>query len=87
MAFALTGVMAFAIPDVPREINVQIQREKVLASEALYETDLAKLQREKGSYYDDSEKSRSARRGSSIAQDLLINFNKESLPPDRIIED
>ena len=38
--------MAFAIPDVPREIKVQIQREKMLATEALYENDLARLQRE-----------------------------------------
>ena len=46
LAFALTGIMAFAIPDVPREIKVQIQREKMLATEALYENDLARLQRE-----------------------------------------
>ncbi|OXA52495.1 Anoctamin-4 [Folsomia candida] len=45
LAFALTGIMAFAIPDVPKEISVQIQREKLLATEALYESDLAKLRR------------------------------------------
>ncbi len=74
--------MAFAIPDVPREINVQIQREKLLASEALFENDLAKLQREKGSFLEETEKARSTRRGSSIANELLINLNKESLPPE-----
>jgi len=37
--------MAFAIPDVPKEISVQIQREKLLATEALYESDLARLKR------------------------------------------
>lgn len=38
--FALTGIMAYAIPDIPREVRTQIQREKLLAKEAKYETGL-----------------------------------------------
>nr|CAD7200054.1 unnamed protein product [Timema douglasi] len=37
IVFALTGIMAYAIPDVPAEVRTQIQREKMLAREAKYE--------------------------------------------------
>ncbi|KAG8315422.1 Anoctamin-4 [Homalodisca vitripennis] len=37
IVFALTGIMAYAIPDVPREVKTQIQREKLLAKEEKYE--------------------------------------------------
>ncbi|PSN52662.1 hypothetical protein C0J52_06028 [Blattella germanica] len=37
IVFALTGVMAYAIPDVPSEVRTQIQREKLLEKEAKYE--------------------------------------------------
>jgi hypothetical protein len=47
--------MAFAIPDVPKEISVQIQREKLLATEALYESDLARLRRGEDSNLDDDD--------------------------------
>lgn len=35
--FALTGIMAYVIPDVPREVKTQIQREKLLAKEEKYD--------------------------------------------------
>ncbi len=47
--------MAFAIPDVPKEISVQIQREKLLATEALYESDLAKLRRGEEAQFNEHE--------------------------------
>ncbi|CAG7831124.1 unnamed protein product [Allacma fusca] len=77
LAFALTGIMAFAIPDVPREIRVQIQREKLLATEALYENDLARLQREKENHFEDgrSPDFPPARRGSSVGHDLIRQFH------------
>ncbi|XP_069684912.1 anoctamin-5 isoform X2 [Periplaneta americana] len=37
IVFALTGIMAYAIPDVPTEVRTQIQREKLLEKEAKYE--------------------------------------------------
>ncbi|XP_024081221.1 anoctamin-4 isoform X2 [Cimex lectularius] len=37
IVFALTGIMAYAIPDVPLEIRTQIQRERLLQKEAKYE--------------------------------------------------
>ncbi|KAL1116216.1 hypothetical protein AAG570_005711 [Ranatra chinensis] len=36
IVFALTGIMAYTIPDVPAEIKTQIQRERLLAKEARY---------------------------------------------------
>jgi hypothetical protein len=38
IVFALTGIMAYAIPDVPAEVRTQIQRERLLAKEAKFET-------------------------------------------------
>lgn len=74
--------MAFAIPDVPREINVQIQREKLLASEALFENDLAKLQREKDGAFEDPERL-GGRRGSRLSCDYGTGHpNKDSKPPE-----
>lgn len=35
--FALTGVMSYAIPAVPRAVATQLQRERLLAQEAKYE--------------------------------------------------
>jgi len=70
--------MAFAIPDVPREISVQIQREKLLASEALYESDLARLQRQKDNHQgSENGNTKDAKRGSIIAQDLLNQMAKK----------
>lgn len=37
IVFALTGIMAYAIPDVPREVKTQIHRERLLAKEEKYE--------------------------------------------------
>lgn len=37
IVFALTGIMAYAIPDVPAEVHTQIQREKLLEKEAKYQ--------------------------------------------------
>jgi anoctamin-4 len=37
IVFALTGIMAYAIPDIPAEVRTQIQREKLLEKEAKYE--------------------------------------------------
>lgn len=74
--------MAFAIPDVPREISVQIQREKLLATEALYESDLARLKRESEQHTldlaDDETKVR-VRRGSRVAQDTFLTNIQHSL--------
>lgn len=38
--FALTGVMAYIIPDVPAAVKTQMQRERLLAKEARYERGL-----------------------------------------------
>ncbi|XP_054290583.1 anoctamin-4-like [Macrosteles quadrilineatus] len=37
IVFALTGIMAYVIPDVPREVKTQIQRERLLKKEEKYE--------------------------------------------------
>ncbi|CAB0010579.1 unnamed protein product [Nesidiocoris tenuis] len=37
IVFALTGLMAYTIPDVPTEIHTQIQRERMLQKEAQFE--------------------------------------------------
>lgn len=88
LAFALTGVMAFAIPDVPREISVQIQREKLLATEALYESDLARLKRESEAHTLDLGGSGpggvvkmgvSGRRGSRVAQDSFLTHLQHTM--------
>ncbi|ODN04168.1 Anoctamin-5 [Orchesella cincta] len=78
LAFALTGVMAFAIPDVPREISVQIQREKLLATEALYESDLARLKRESEAHTLDLEEV-GARRASITLQNTFLTQIQHSM--------
>ncbi|XP_015586534.1 anoctamin-4 isoform X2 [Cephus cinctus] len=40
VVFALTGIMSYAIPAVPRAVATQIQRERLLAQEAKYEKGL-----------------------------------------------
>lgn len=35
--FALTGIMSYVIPEVPRSLATQMKREKLLAQEAKYE--------------------------------------------------
>ncbi|XP_050300119.1 anoctamin-4 isoform X2 [Anthonomus grandis grandis] len=42
VVFALVGVMQYVIPDIPSELNTQIQRETLLAKEAKYEHGLRK---------------------------------------------
>ncbi|KAI4455033.1 ngep-related [Holotrichia oblita] len=42
IVFALTGLMQYIIPDVPSELQTQIQRETLLAKEAKYEHGLKK---------------------------------------------
>ncbi|CAG9770244.1 unnamed protein product [Ceutorhynchus assimilis] len=42
IVFALVGIMQYVIPDVPSELNTQIQRETMLAKEAKYEHGLRK---------------------------------------------
>ncbi|CAL8116032.1 unnamed protein product [Orchesella dallaii] len=79
LAFALTGIMAFAIPDVPREISVQIQREKLLATEALYESDLARLKRESEAHTLDLEEVAGARRASITLQNSFLTQIQHSM--------
>lgn len=72
--------MAFAIPDVPREISVQIQREKLLATEALYESDLARLKRESEAHtLDLTSEHKATRRGSRVAQDTFLTQIHKSM--------
>lgn len=73
--------MAFAIPDVPREISVQISREKLLATEALYESDLARLKRESEAHTlgMNGENKTSVRRGSRVAQDSFLTQIQHSM--------
>ncbi|XP_066593098.1 anoctamin-4 [Prorops nasuta] len=40
VVFALTGIMSYAIPEVPRSVATQAQRERLLAQEAKYEKGL-----------------------------------------------
>ncbi|KAH1011948.1 hypothetical protein HUJ04_001214 [Dendroctonus ponderosae] len=44
VVFALVGIMQYVIPDVPSELNTQIQRETLLAKEAKYEHGLRKTE-------------------------------------------
>lgn len=37
IVFALTGIMAYVIPDVPSEVKTQIQRERLLTKEEKFE--------------------------------------------------
>ncbi|XP_023288562.1 anoctamin-4 [Orussus abietinus] len=46
VVFALTGIMSYAIPAVPRSIATQVQRERLLAQEAKYEKGLKGKQEE-----------------------------------------
>ncbi|CAH1390645.1 unnamed protein product [Nezara viridula] len=46
IVFALTGIMAYTIPDVPSEIKTQIKRERLLAKEAKYEHGIKKSEDE-----------------------------------------
>ncbi|XP_065345514.1 anoctamin-4-like isoform X2 [Cloeon dipterum] len=45
IVFALTGIMAYAIPDVPVEVKTQIQRERLLAKEAKFDNKRRDLNR------------------------------------------
>ncbi|XP_059479818.1 anoctamin-4-like [Neocloeon triangulifer] len=45
IVFALTGIMAYAIPDVPAEVRTQIQRERLLAKEAKFDSKRRDLNR------------------------------------------
>ncbi|XP_049855202.1 anoctamin-4-like [Schistocerca gregaria] len=40
IVFALTGIMAYAIPDIPQEVQTQVKREKLLEKERKYEIGL-----------------------------------------------
>ncbi len=37
MIFVIAGILAFLVPDVPQSVKNEIQREKLLAAEALNE--------------------------------------------------
>lgn len=43
IVFALTGIMAYAIPDVPHEVKTQIHRERLLAKEDKYEAGTTRI--------------------------------------------
>ncbi|CAG0886852.1 unnamed protein product [Darwinula stevensoni] len=47
MVFALTGILASIVPDVPEAVKVQMQRERFLARQALFDTEKKKIQAEK----------------------------------------
>ena len=40
VVIGLTGVMAYAIPDIPGTVRVQIQRERLLDREAQFEAEM-----------------------------------------------
>ena len=44
LVFVITAVMQFIIPDIPRELKTQMQREQLLAKEAKYQHGLNKAQ-------------------------------------------
>uniref|UniRef100_A0A0K8SKC7 Anoctamin n=2 Tax=Lygus hesperus TaxID=30085 RepID=A0A0K8SKC7_LYGHE len=50
IVFALTGIMAYTIPDVPSEIRTQIQRERMLQKEAQFERGVNVNGREEDEY-------------------------------------
>jgi hypothetical protein len=43
--FALTGIMAYVIPDIPADVKIQIQRERLLAKEAKFDSHRVDLSR------------------------------------------
>lgn len=45
MVFALTGIMAYVIPDIPTDVKIQIQRERLLAKEAKFDSHRVDLNR------------------------------------------
>lgn len=71
LVFIITAIMQFLIPDVPRELKTQMQREQLLAKEAKYQHGLSKETAE----YDDllsamrENNSRTAR-----SKKVLFNF-------------
>lgn len=44
LVFIITAFMQFLIPDVPRELKTQMQREQLLAKEAKYQNGIVKAQ-------------------------------------------
>lgn len=44
LVFVITAFMQFLIPDVPRELKTQMQREQLLAKEAKYQNGIVKAQ-------------------------------------------
>ncbi|CAG0886851.1 unnamed protein product [Darwinula stevensoni] len=51
IVFALTEIMAYIIPDIPEAVKVQMQRERFLARQALFDTEKKKIQAEKKEKY------------------------------------
>ncbi|XP_037087144.1 anoctamin-5-like isoform X2 [Pollicipes pollicipes] len=47
VVIGLTGVMAYAIPDIPGNVKVQINRERMLAREAQFEAEMYRLKKER----------------------------------------
>ncbi|KAL9909265.1 anoctamin-5 isoform 2-T2 [Glossina fuscipes fuscipes] len=47
VVFVLTGVMQFVIPDIPAEVQTQMQREQLLAKEAKYQHGIKRAQGDK----------------------------------------
>jgi hypothetical protein len=45
VVFALTGIMAYVIPDIPTDVKIQIQRERLLAKEAKFDSHRVDLNR------------------------------------------
>lgn len=43
-SFTITAFMQFLIPDIPRELKTQMQREQLLAKEAKYQNGIVKAQ-------------------------------------------
>ncbi|XP_063218601.1 anoctamin-4 [Bacillus rossius redtenbacheri] len=85
LVFALTGIMAYVIPDVPSEVRTQIQREKMLANEAKYERGL-----KDGGASGDAQDLVGRIRGSSVSWGgrtwwgrRLSRVSDSSAPPDR----
>ncbi|GAB6023958.1 hypothetical protein CHUAL_008688 [Chamberlinius hualienensis] len=47
IVFTITGIVTYLIPDVPSDVKAKLEKEKLLAREALYEAELEKIRQEK----------------------------------------
>lgn len=75
--FALTGLMAYIIPDIPSELKTQIKRERLLMKEAQYEH-TATHQKDNDDYDDLLNAIRNSRSGIRLSDVIEKNWARSS---------